>query len=90
MYVCIMRASPASPFPGSRSQECAHVQRRTSVDKNTCGIMRLGTRVDISLRYTSTEREQDTAKGEARPSLLRVKKKKKKKKIAAHSDVPRI
>lgn len=42
--------------------------------------MRLGTRVDISPRYTSIEREQDTAKGEARPSLFDVNKKKKKKK----------
>jgi len=34
-------------FQAVAAQECAHVQRRTSVDKNTCSIMRLGTRVDI-------------------------------------------
>lgn len=73
--MCIASASPASPIPDSRGRNARNVQRRTSVDKNTRGIMRLGTRADISLRCTSTESEQDTERRDARFVFVARKKK---------------
>jgi len=59
--MCIARRASLQRrlFQAAAEQECAHVRRRTSVDKNTRGVMRLGTRADISPRCTSAESEQE-------------------------------
>jgi len=74
--MCIARRASLQRrlFQAAAEQECAHVRRRTSVDKNTRGVMRLGTRADISPRCTSAESEQDTERRGASVLAARARK----------------